>query len=263
MKFALAQMTSSNVLEKNLADVLSRLNIAKQRGADAVLFPENVFFIGDAKDYARVGRQIIQWGYIALIQEAAKKLSIAVLIGSYIEFDEKTSSLFNTSLWIDERGVVLAKYRKIHLFDVITPSGQRYQESKNFRAGKRLTHFRWRGLHLALTICYDVRFPEQFQRLAKLGVQGIMVPSAFTQETGQAHWHTLLRARAIENFSYIFAPAQSGTHATGRKTYGHSLAINPWGEVKLDAKKKRGIHVIDVDFSDVARWRKQFGWKKK
>ncbi|NBX04202.1 MAG: carbon-nitrogen hydrolase family protein, partial [Alphaproteobacteria bacterium] len=142
-----------------------------------------------------------------------------------------------------------------HLFDVTLPNGEVYAESARFEAGEKMVVADTPAGRLGMTICYDVRFPHLYRQLAKAGAQILAVPAAFTQTTGEAHWEVLLRSRAIENGCYVIAPAQTGTHPGGRKTFGHALIIDPWGKVLADAGEGEGVIVADIDLAEVARVR--------
>jgi predicted amidohydrolase len=159
--------------------------------------------------------------------------------------------LANRSFLIDPAGQIKARYDKIHMFDVDLAGGESYRESATYRPGDRavLANLPWGTL--GMTICYDMRFPQLYRTLAQAGAMFITVPSAFTRPTGQAHWHVLLRARAIETGCFIIAPAQCGEHAEGRKTYGHSLIVSPWGEVLADGGEQVGISLVEIDATKV------------
>ena len=161
----------------------------------------------------------------------AADLEIDLLVGSTFVRRRQDSRIVNRSVLIGADGTAKASYDKIHMFDANVGDGRQYRESDHFAAGNRLVLAETRGLRLGLTICYDLRFPQLYRALAKAGASIIMVPSAFTFPSGRAHWHVLLRARAIETGSFIVAPAQCGTHADGRRTYGHALIVSPWGEI--------------------------------
>jgi predicted amidohydrolase len=147
----------------------------------------------------------------------------------------------------DDKGRVVAHYDKIHLFDVDLPSGERYRESATFEAGDRAAIAETPWGPVGLTVCYDVRFPHLYRQLARAGARYLVVPSAFTKTTGEAHWHVLLRARAIEAGAFVFAPAQTGTHAEGRRTFGHSLIVDPWGAVLADGGEEVGVITARID----------------
>ena len=164
----------------------------------------------------------------------------------------------NRSFLFDPRGRIVTTYDKIHMFDVDLPNGERYRESRAFAAGCRavLADLPWG--RLGLSVCYDIRFPHLYRSLAKAGADFLTVPAAFTKVTGEAHWHILLRARAIETGCFVFAPAQTGTHVgDGRKTYGHSLIVGPWGEILADAGTDVGFITADIDTALIAQARGQ------
>ena len=191
---------------------------------------------------------------VALFGNLAAELKVWLLAGSFgIGLGE--GKIANRSFLFAPDGEVTARYDKIHMFDVAIPDGQNYRESATYRAGDKavVTDLPWG--RLGLTICYDVRFPALYRTLAEAGASFITVPSAFTRLTGAAHWHTLLRARAIETGCYVFAPAQCGTHAGGRETYGHSLIVSPWGEVLADGGEAPGVVLAEIDPAAVAKAR--------
>ena len=190
------------------------------------------------------------------LKEKAKSKSIFILIGSLpIKFSNK---LVNRSFLVGPKGNVLYKYDKIHLYDVNLPNGDIYRESNTYLSGNRaiIAEIKKNRIKIGMTICYDLRFPILYQDLAVNGAEIIVVPSAFSNVTGPFHWHTLLKARAIETGSFIIAPAQTGNHECGRKSFGHSLIISPWGEVIKDAKKKVGIIHTKINLKDVVIARK-------
>jgi predicted amidohydrolase len=152
-------------------------------------------------------------------------------------------------------GDVIARYDKIHLFDVDLPSGETYRESNTVEAGDEAVTASLPWARLGLTICYDLRFPQLYRALAKAGAEILTVPSAFTETTGKAHWHVLLRARAIENTCFVVAPAQGGEHANGRRTYGHSLIVSPWGEILAEAGVDPGVITAEIDLNQIAEIR--------
>ncbi len=258
MKIALAQVNSGSDWKKNL-DVTERLiQKAARQSAQAVLFPENAFFMGRPGQLKGISSELERAGVVGEIAQMAQTFRISVFLGGLPEPIRNSKKVFNTAIWIEETGKVAARYRKIHLFDVRTPQGKQYRESLHVKPGKREIVFPWKKMKMGLTICYDLRFPEQFQRLAQKGATCIVVPAAFTRETGKAHWHTLLHARAIENLCYILAPAQTGTHPYGRKTYGHSLAVDPWGEALCDGGTRLGLSYVELDPVRVTKLRRRF-----
>jgi predicted amidohydrolase len=192
---------------------------------------------------------------LAGFREAAAKAGAWLLIGS-IGVKVEGERLANRSYLIDNSGTVVAKYDKIHMFDVDLAGGESYRESATFRPGDRavLAETPW-GL-LGMTICYDLRFPHLYRALAQAGAQFISIPAAFTRPTGSAHWHVLMRARAIETGCFVIAPAQCGEHAQGRKTYGHSLIVAPWGEVLADGGDDVGIVSAQIDTAKIGEVRR-------
>ena len=190
------------------------------------------------------------------LKEIAKLNSIFILIGSLpIKVHDK---LVNRSFLVGPKGDVLYKYDKIHLYDVNLPNGDVYRESKTYQSGNKavIAEIKKNKIKIGLTICYDLRFPILYQDLAVNGAEIIVVPSAFSNLTGPLHWHTLLKARAIETGAFIIAPAQTGCHECGRISYGHSLIVSPWGVVLEDAKKEVGIIHTNIDLEEVIKVRK-------
>jgi deaminated glutathione amidase len=188
---------------------------------------------------------------LAAARAAAARHAVWVQLGS-LALATDGDRLANRGFLIDDRGRIRARYDKIHLFDVELPGGESYRESATYRPGEQAVVAATPWGPIGLTICYDLRFPALHRRLAEAGAVLLAVPAAFTQVTGAAHWHVLLRARAIETGCFVIAAAQTGHHADGRATYGHSLVIGPWGEVVLDMGEAPGIAVVDIDPSAVA-----------
>ena len=190
------------------------------------------------------------------LKEIAKLNSIFILIGSLpIKVHDK---LVNRSFLVGPEGDVLYKYDKIHLYDVDLPNGDIFRESDTYLPGNKavIAKIKKNKIKIGLTICYDLRFPNLYQDLAVNGAEIIVVPSAFSNLTGPIHWHTLLKARAIETGSFIVAPAQTGFHECGRISYGHSLIVSPWGEILKDAKKEVGIIHVNIDLEEVKKVRR-------
>ncbi|PCI64054.1 MAG: amidohydrolase [Kordiimonadales bacterium] len=188
------------------------------------------------------------------LQALAAELKIWLHIGSLI-IKIADDRLANRGFLIADDGSIKARYDKLHLFDIDLPNGESYRESRLYEAGENAVLAETPFGTIALTICYDLRFPHLYRRLAEAGADIIMVPAAFTVKTGEAHWHTLLKARAIETGCYVLAAAQTGKHATGRSTYGHSLAVDPWGTVIADAKGSMGVTLVELDLAKVAETR--------
>ncbi|MGB7404107.1 MAG: carbon-nitrogen hydrolase family protein [Pacificimonas sp.] len=186
---------------------------------------------------------------LAAVKEAAKAHNIWVQLGSLAVRVDRGDKLANRSVLIDDEGEVVARYDKIHLFDVDLGGGERYGESKAFIGGDRAVVHETPVGKLGLSICYDIRFPRLYDALTQAGAELLSIPAAFTRPTGKAHWHLLARARAVETTSFVVAAAQTGEHEDGRATYGHSLVVDPWGEVLLDMGETAGVATCDIDLA--------------
>lgn len=264
LKIALVQMTSSVTLETNVKSLDDMVKEAADAGARYVLTPENSLLMD--LDATRVEQVASSDAYGAALQhffELADSLGIWLHIGSspvVLEDDNSNGNggprLANRSFLIGPNGKLHGRYDKIHMFDVNLPGGETYQESARYRPGTRSAVVDCGFGKVGLTVCYDLRFAALYRGLAQAGAELISVPAAFTQYTGKAHWHILLRARAIETGCFIAASAQTGAHDTGRSTYGHSLLVSPWGEVLMDAGDAPGVYFGEVDFSQVGVARK-------
>ena len=254
---ACIQNNASRVVSENIAATTDLIRQAHGMGANLVCLPENATCI--EPDQARQVAQAVseeEHPAIPAYGALAAELGIWLLAGS-LTCRATPDKVANRSFLFDAEGAVVARYDKIHLFDVDLQGGESYRESNAVRPGDRavLAPTPW-GL-LGMTICYDVRFAYLYRALAQAGASFLSVPAAFTVPTGTAHWHTLLRARAIETGCYVFAPAQTGTHAEGRKTYGHSLIVDPWGEVLADGGTGVGVVTAEIDPSRVAKMRRR------
>ena len=244
---ACVQLRSSDDVSENVRTASALIRDAAAQGAQFIATPENTTLMAPDGG-AKLAQSFAESHDPALPQFAAlaEELGVWLLIGSLAikVSDTKTA---NRSFLIDPKGRITARYSKIHLFDVDLPSGEKYRESNTVAGGDTavLADLPWGKV--GLTICYDLRFPQIYRALAKSGAFALTVPSAFTETTGKAHWHVLLRARAIENGAFVIAPAQGGTHANGRKTYGHSLIVAPWGEILVEAGIDPGVIVADID----------------
>ena len=192
---------------------------------------------------------------LAAVREAAARLGLWVHLGSLAVRDPGADRLSNRGFLIDGAGDIRARYDKIHLFDVDLPGGERYRESAAYRPGSQaiVADTPWGGL--GLSICYDLRFPRLYEAMTGAGATILSIPAAFTRPTGRAHWETLLRARAIEAGAFVVAAAQAGVHADGRETWGHSMVVDPWGEVRLDMGEAAGHAVVALDLDAVAATR--------
>jgi predicted amidohydrolase len=260
-KIACIQITSNAEMLENIAKIEAMASQAVAQGAEIIFTPENVFFMEKEKNSQKIYRQS-EHPAIFAAAEMARKNKVWLLVGSVAVADEgaqgaDAQKAYNRSLLFNPSGEITAYYDKIHLFDVDVGDGQIYRESAKIKAGKKTVMAKTAICNLGLTICYDLRFPQLFRKIAKLGANIISVPAAFTQKTGEAHWHVLLRARAIETGCFIVAPAQTGTHASGRQTYGHSLIIDPWGRILADGGASEGIIYAEIDLAEVDKIHKQ------
>jgi predicted amidohydrolase len=256
LDIALVQLRTPDRPKAALAHAEPLIREAAARGAKLVMTPEGTNFLQQSRARrAEILRAQGEDPAVAGLRELAKELGIWLLIGSAIvaceEADEHRAA--NRSIFVDPEGKVRATYDKLHVYDVDLPTGERHRESEAIRPGRRATvaETPWGGL--GLSICYDVRFPHLYRALARAGAEMIAVPAAFTVPTGQAHWEVLLRARAIETGCFVLAPAQGGAHEDGRKTWGHSLVVGPWGEVIARADDdKPQVVTARLDLAEVA-----------
>ncbi len=253
----LVQMCSGRDVDRNVADAIALIREAAGKGARYVQTPEITTLMemerprllaalrpeeGNPAIYhfASLARELRLWLHIG---------SMAVLLGN--------GKIANRSLLLSPEGTVQARFDKIHMFDVELPGGESYRESRSYQAGSAavLADLPWATL--GLTVCYDLRFPHLYRALAKAGADVLAIPSAFTRQTGEAHWNVLVRARAIENGAFVLAAAQAGRHESGRETYGHSLIVSPWGEVIAEAGAEVGVIVADIDPGEVRKARQR------
>jgi len=245
-------MRSGRSPQANFEVAAALIREAKAGGADYVQTPEmsNIMETDRARFFAALSPEEDDL-MLAGMRELARSCGLYVHLGS-LAVRASADKAANRSFLIDPHGEIIARYDKIHMFDVDLASGESYRESRNYRAGEVavLADLPWG--RLGLTICYDLRFPALYRALAEAGAIFVSIPSAFTKQTGEAHWHVLLRARAIENGCFVFAAAQGGTHENGRNTYGHSLAIGPWGELIVEAGAEPGVSLADIDPEAVA-----------
>jgi deaminated glutathione amidase len=257
---AAIQMTSSHVVEDNLLTAGKLLREAKDQGAQIACLPENFSFIGmhDA-DKLRVAEADGDGPVQRFLRDTARDLAMWILGGTTVIKGDSMSRVANTSLLIDAEGKRVARYDKIHLFDVTIPGrNEQYLESTHVTPGRNVVVADTPVGKLGMSVCYDMRFPELYRELVTQGAEWLAMPAAFTVPTGRAHWETLLRARAIENLCYVVAPAQSGTHTSGRETYGDTLIVDYWGQVL--ARRAMGVGVItaDIDLEKLTETRARF-----
>lgn len=260
MKAAALQMTSGPEVQANLAEAQLLLEEAQAADARLAVLPENFPFMGihDA-DKLAVGESLGNGPIQDFLAETARRLSLWVIAGTIplrVEGDRRVAA---ASLVYNAQGERVARYDKIHLFDVELPErAESYRESANMAPGKTPAVVDTPIGRVGLAVCYDVRFPELFRQLSAQGAQVFVLPSAFTAPTGRAHWETLLRARAIENLCYLIAPAQSGFHANGRETYGDSMIVDYWGRILGRLPRGRGCVSAEIDLARQTEVRKSF-----
>ncbi|HEY9040310.1 MAG TPA: carbon-nitrogen hydrolase family protein [Roseovarius sp.] len=263
MKAALVQLCSSDDPAANLSVTTALIEEAVAGGAGFVLTPEVTNCVSASRTRQMdVLRTEGEDTTLAALRDLAAARGIWLLIGSLALKTEDAAGRFaNRSFLIAPDGSIAARYDKIHMFDVTISDSESYRESAGYRPGTRAVLADMPFGLLGVTICYDVRFPHLYRNLAQAGARVLTVPSAFSPVTGAAHWETLLRARAIETGAYVLAPAQTGTHSASqgkpRQTYGHSLAISPWGEVLADGGTAPGVIYVDLDMAEVAQARQR------
>src|SRR5271154_2874369 len=250
-KVGLIQMRSGLEPQRNLAAALSLIDEAARGGADYVQTPEvtNILALKRDQLFANIVAEE-QDPTLATMRELARQLGIYVHIGS-LAIKASPEKAVNRSFLIDRRGDVAARYDKIHMFDVDLAGGESYRESNNYRAGELAVVADLPWGRLGMTVCYDLRFPALYRALAEAGASFLAIPSAFTKQTGEAHWHVLQRARAIENGCFVLAAAQGGRHENGRDTFGHSLIVDPWGRVLAEGGIEPGIVMAEIDPAEV------------
>jgi predicted amidohydrolase len=248
---ALVQMRTGRDVDRNLADATTLIREAARRGAHYVQTPEitTLMEMERARLFAAIEPEEDNRA-VRHFSTLARDLGLWLHIGSMAVrvADDKVA---NRALVFDPMGRLAARFDKIHMFDVTLPGGETYRESKNYRPGSEAALLALPWGHLGITVCYDLRFPHLYRALAQAGAELLAIPSAFTVKTGAAHWHVLMRARAIENGCFVLAAAQGGRHDGGRETYGHSLIVAPWGEVLAEAGVEPGVIDAEIDMNAV------------
>jgi deaminated glutathione amidase len=251
LRAAVIQMRSGRDMARNAADASAMIRDAAGRGARFVSTPEMTNILEPDRPRLRaLAKREEDDDSVRTFSALAGELGLWLNIGS-LALKGEGDKLLNRSLLFRPDGTIAARYDKIHLFDVDLPTGERLRESEAYEGGSAAALAETGFGKLGLTICYDMRFPYLYRSLALAGAGVITVPSAFTVPTGQAHWHVLLRARAIETGAFVLAAAQGGTHESGRQTYGHSLIVSPWGQVLSEADEEPGVAVADLDLEEV------------
>jgi deaminated glutathione amidase len=251
-KVGLVQMRTTRDPQVNLDAMLRGIDEAGRGGADYVLTPEicNIMEVRRDRLFEKIFADEND-PTLATLREVARKLAIYIHIGS-LAIKASPDKAVNRSFLIDRKGEIAARYDKIHMFDVDVGDGQTYRESNTYRAGELAVVSDLPWGRLGLTVCYDLRFPALYRALAEAGASFLAIPSAFTRVTGEAHWHVLMRARAIENGCFVFAAAQGGKHENGRETFGHSLVVDPWGRVIVEGGTDPGVLIAEIDPAEVA-----------
>ena len=255
---ACVQLSSAREVQPNIEAAGALIRAARAAGAEFIMTPE-VSDMMEPKRPLRLAKARDEASHemLAAFRELARETGAFLLLGSaVVRRDDGDERLANRSFLIAPDGSVTARYDKIHMFDVELAGGESYRESNAFRPGENavLAALPWGTL--GMTVCYDLRFPHLYRALAQAGADFLSIPSAFTVPTGRAHWHVLMRARAIETGCFVFAPAQWGEHAEGRKTYGHSLIVAPWGEILAEAEDGTGFILAEIDAAKIAEARR-------
>ncbi len=251
-KVGLVQMRSGLDPRANLATAIASIEEAARGGAAYVLTPEmtNLMEIERERLLATIADEESD-PTLAALRDLARKLSIYIHIGS-LAVKASADKAANRSFLIDRRGDVIARYDKIHMFDVDLANGESYRELRNYRPGDLAIVADLPWGRLGMTVCYDLRFPALYRALAESGASFFAIPAAFTRQTGEAHLHVLIRARAIENGAFVFAAAQGGKHENGRETFGHSLIVDPWGKILAEGGTEPGVVLAEIDPAQVA-----------
>jgi len=232
MKIGIGQMNTQDNKSANLTQAEKLIDRLAVNGAQMIMLPEYFHFLGPDEEKPK-NAELMDGPSLDLIRRKAVEHKVHVHLGSFLETDGQ--NIYNTSVVFDPHGEIIAKYRKVHLFDVETPGGFAYKESATITPAGEVVTFKVNDITFGLSVCYDLRFPEFFRRLMKKGAQVILLPAAFTLQTGRDHWELLLRARAVENLCWVVAAAQWGPHPPNHTSFGRSMIINPWGIVVAQA----------------------------
>jgi predicted amidohydrolase len=246
---AVIQLCSTPDKAENLEEARRLISTAAEKGAELIALPENYSFIGGDDEKLKEVEDIETGPSVMLLREMAVKHRVVIVGGSVPLRASEPSRVTNTCLVFNPNGDIIARYDKIHMFDIFLDSSTTYTESKYVEAGDQIVTFKQLGHTMGLSICYDVRFPELYRKLFEKGSEVLFVPAAFTIPTGKDHWEVLLRTRAIENQCYVVAPAQWGRHTEKRSSYGRSLVIDPWGQIIAQAPDKECVIYAELDFN--------------
>jgi predicted amidohydrolase len=259
MEFVVAavQLTSNADVSRNIDEAEILVNEAATRGARYIQLPEYCNYVGPFRGFARAA-ETIPGPTTSRMAELARARAVTLHLGSLLEVSPVAGKFYNTSVLIGPTGEISATYRKIHLFDVNVPDAIIFRESDVTAPGNEMVVARLNEFSLGMSVCFDVRFPELYRKLSLAGAEVIAIPAAFNAVTGQAHWELLVRSRAIENHAFVVAAAQVGTTPEGIATYGHSLIVDPWGEILAEAVSDRAEVVLaTLELNEVARRRSQ------
>lgn len=257
VKVAAVQLNSRNDKEENLRAAEALIDQAAAQGARLVGLPELFNYAGVDEEEARANAEEIPGYTVERLMAKARQHRLYLHCGSITEGSAESPRFFNTTVVLSPKGEIIARYRKIHLFDVDFGGGLKYMESDSMAPGRDIVTFEADGARIGLAICYDLRFPELFRILALRGAQVIFLPAAFTMHTGKDHWHLLVRARAVENQVFMVAPAQVGSYAPGRVCYGRSLIVDPWGLVLAQAHDQPCVITAELDFDVLEQVRRE------
>ncbi len=257
LRVALVQINSRHDKAANIRRAEELIDEAAATGARVIAMPEYVNYLGP-RDGHEEAAETVPGPITERFAAKAREHGVYILGGSIHERSGTPGKYYNTSVLLDPNGEIIAKYRKIHLFDIDLTGNVSANESETILPGDEIVTAEIDGHTVGLSICYDLRFPELYRLLALRGAEVLFVPAAFTMFTGKDHWHTLLKARAIENQAFVVAPGQMGAHEPNdSRCYGHSLAVDPWGTVLADSPDKEGVVTADLDFEYLAKLRKQ------
>lgn len=259
MRVAAVQLSSQEGRDQNLERVHHWVTRAAKDGAELVALPENFAFFGEEVEKCAVAESLEgePGPIVRTLRDLARTLGVSIVAGGMPEKSDDPTRPYNTSVLFDREGAIVARYRKLHLFDVSLADGTELRESRGTSAGSEPCVAKVAGRTLGMTICYDLRFPELYRKLGEAGAELVTVPAAFTLTTGKDHWHVLLRARAIEHQVFVIAPAQHGLHPRGRRTYGKSLVVDPWGDVLAQCGEGEGLATATLDFEYLAKVRRE------
>ncbi len=261
LNVAALQYCASDDAQANFAQITNLARTAAQDGAQLLLLPENALFMGRHERDKLVLAECVDAGpWQQALADLARDLKVHLVVGSFpLKVEGDPEHVWPSTLVFGPSGQRIARYDKLHLFDVALDNGKIYQESRYFRRGDNAPQcFDCHGVRVGLSICYDLRFPELYRQLVADGAQLLLVPAAFTHATGQEHWDVLLRARAVENLAAVMAANQCGSHPSGQRSWGHSMIIDPWGRPLASCDEEPGLCQASIDLDVLARRRREF-----